>query len=192
MQPWLPMVPVPTTAPSTHNLREFMATSETEVTGMQEDELGAKRDKRAALEAIRNRVREVSHKRNREVVPMPEWGIDVIMMSVNVEQQRRIFAEGYTSTEITEGDPISGEPVTRTVTKQTGDLYPLAISASAHVEVDGELEPLVPEGLTDSDTLHSARTFVNKMSGKDANKLFRGFLRAIGETEEQREEGKGE
>ena len=168
-----------------------MATSETEVTGMQEDELGAKRDKRAALEAMRAKVREKSHKRSREVVTMPEWGIDVIMLSVNVEQQRRIFAEGYTSTEVTEGDPISGEPVTRTVTKQTRDLYPLAIGASAHVEIDGELEPLVPQGPTDTDSLHFAREFVNNMSGKDANRLFRGFLRAIGETEEQREEGKG-
>ena len=192
MDPWLPMVPVPMTAPSTHNLREFMATSETEVPSQQTDELAKARDRKAAIEAKRNRVREVSHKRNQEIVPMPRWGFDVIMMSVNVEEQRRIFSEGYTTVEVTEHDPFSGESITKTVSKQTPDLYPLAISASAYVEEYGELEPLVPRGPTDADSLHFAREFVNQMHATDANALFRGFLRAIGETEEQKEEGKGE
>ena len=185
MDPWLPMVPVPTTAPSAPNLREHMATTEENVTDLTEA-----REKRDAIEAMRNRAREVSHKRSREVVPMPKWGFDVIMQSVTVEQQRRIFAEGYTTEEVTTHDPFSGEPITKTVTKQTPDLYPLAIGASAHIEYQGKLEPLIPPGPTDADSLHFAREFVNNMNGPDANALFRGFLRAIGETEEQKEEGK--
>ena len=170
-----------------------MATSETEVTAAQTDELAKARDKKAWIEGLRKRAREVSHKRRQLVVPMPEWGFDVIMQSVTVEEQRQVFADGYTSEEVTRHDPFSGEPTKETVSKATPDLMPLAISASAYVtNPDGELERLIPEGPTPADTLHFARDFVHHMDPLYGNRLFRAFMEVIGETKEQKEEGKGE